>query len=471
MVFSSTVFLFLFLPTFLTLYYISPSKLRNAILFIASLIFYAWEEPIYILIMLFSTIFDYANGLLIEKSKNDLTKRFILILSVIGNLSILCFFKYSDFFIANINFICNTNINLLKLVLPVGISFYTFQTMSYTIDVYQKKVSAQKNIINFAAYVTMFPQLVAGPIVRYKTIAKQLDNRQESVSGFVYGIRRFIIGLFKKVMIANNIGLLWETIIAGNLETLPAVTAWLGAIAFSFQIYFDFSGYSDMAIGLGEMIGFHFLENFDHPYISKSITEFWRRWHISLGTWFKEYIYIPLGGSKKGIAKQIRNLLIVWGITGFWHGASWNFILWGLYFGILLIIEKLFLLKLLEKTKPIIRHLYTLIFVIISWVIFAFEDMTQIAQYLKAMFGINQADVLNTETLYLLSNYILLLIICILLSIEWKKTKIATLFTSKTSATGWVRSCFTMLLFAILFIVSISFLIGDTYNPFLYFRF
>lgn len=471
MVFSSTVFLFLFLPTFLTLYYISPSKLRNAILFIASLIFYAWEEPIYILIMLFSTIFDYANGLLIEKSKKDLTKRFILILSIIGNLSILCFFKYSDFFITNINFVCNTNINLLKLILPVGISFYTFQTMSYTIDVYQKKVSAQKNIINFAAYVTMFPQLVAGPIVRYKTIAKQLDKRQESVSGFVYGIRRFIIGLFKKVMIANNIGLLWETIIAGNLETLPAGTAWLGAIAFSFQIYFDFSGYSDMTIGLGEMIGFHFLENFDNPYISKSITEFWRRWHISLGTWFKEYIYIPLGGSKKGIKKQIRNLLIVWGITGFWHGASWNFILWGLYFGILLIIEKLFLLKLLEKTKPIIRHLYTLIFVIISWVIFVFEDMNQIALYLKAMFGVNQAGVLNTETLYLLSNYIILLIICVLLSIEWKKTKLAVLFTSKTSTVGWVRSCFTMLLFAALFIVSISFLIGDTYNPFLYFRF
>lgn len=468
MVFSSTVFLFLFLPTFLTLYYICPSAFRNTILFIASLIFYAWEEPIYILIMLFSTIFDYANGLLIEKSKKDSTKRFILILSIIGNLSILCFFKYSDFFISNINLVCNTNINLLKLVLPVGISFYTFQTMSYTIDVYQKKVSAQKNIINFAAYVTMFPQLVAGPIVRYKTIAKQLDNRQESVSGFVYGIQRFIIGLFKKVMIANNIGLLWETIIAGNLDTLPAATAWLGAISFSFQIYFDFSGYSDMAIGLGEMIGFHFLENFDHPYISKSITEFWRRWHISLSTWFKEYIYIPLGGSKKGIAKQIRNLLIVWGITGFWHGASWNFILWGLYFGILLIIEKLFLLKFLEKTKPIVRHLYTLFLVIISWVIFAFEDMTQIAQYLKAMFGFNQAGISNAETLYLLSNYILLLIICVLLSIEWKKTKIAALFTSNT---GWVHPCFNIFLFAALFIVSISFLIGDTYNPFLYFRF
>ncbi len=468
MVFSSTVFLFLFLPTFLTIYYICPSKLRNAILFTASLIFYAWEEPIYIFIMLFSTIFDYANGLLIEKSKNNITKRVIVIISVIGNLSILCFFKYSDFFITNINFVCNTNINLLKLVLPVGISFYTFQTMSYTIDVYRKKVSAQKNIINFAAYVTMFPQLVAGPIVRYKTIAKQLNKRQETISGFVYGIRRFIIGLFKKVMIANNIGLLWETIIAGNLDTLPVATAWIGAISFSFQIYFDFSGYSDMAIGLGEMIGFHFLENFDHPYIAKSITEFWRRWHISLSTWFKEYIYIPLGGSRKGMAKQIRNLLIVWGITGFWHGASWNFIFWGLYFGFLLIIEKLFLLKILEKTKPILRHLYTLFFVIISWVIFAFEDMTQIAQYIKAMFGINQAGMFNAETLYLLSNYILLLIICVLLSMEWQKTRLAALLASRAK---WVRSCFTMLLFAALFIVSISFLIGDTYNPFLYFRF
>lgn len=480
MVFSSTVFLFWFLPIFLTVYYICPSKLRNAFLFLASLLFYAWEEPIYILIMLFSTIFDYVNGLLLEKSKSTLKRRVILIVSIIGNLSILGFFKYSDFFITNINFVFHTNMNLLKLALPVGISFYTFQTMSYTIDVYRKKVSAQKNIINFAAYVTMFPQLVAGPIVRYKTIAEQLNKRHESIDRFVYGIQRFIIGLFKKVMIANNIGLLWETITATNLETLPAATAWLGAVSFSFQIYFDFSGYSDMAIGLGEMIGFHFLENFDHPYISKSITEFWRRWHISLSTWFKEYVYIPLGGSRHGIKKQIRNLFIVWGITGFWHGASWNFVLWGLYFGILLIIEKLFLLKFLEKTKPLFKHIYTLFFVVISWVIFAFEDLSQIVHYIKAMFFMNHSGVFNAETLYLFSSYIILLLICVILSVDWKQTKLAAFLTSKSLKESkilkplkikWIRHICSFLFFTTLFIVSISFLIGETYNPFLYFRF
>ena len=345
MVFRSLMFLFVFLPSVLLIYYVCPKKFRNLVLFVSSLVFYAWGEPVYIVIMIFSTVFDYFNGLLIEKyrQKGQLKKtKIVLINSIIINLAILFFFKYTDFFINNINLLLSSNIQTLDLALPIGISFYTFQTMSYTIDVYRGEVKAQKNIISFGAFVVLFPQLVAGPIVRYKTIATQLDERKESQEQFANGVHRFIIGLGKKVLLANNIGLVWEQISSYNIETLSTATAWIGAIAFSFQIYFDFSGYSDMAIGLGKMFGFNFLENFNYPYISKSITEFWRRWHISLGTWFKEYVYFPLGGNRGGKAKQIRNIFIVWGLTGFWHGASWNFVVWGLYFAVLLIFEKCF---------------------------------------------------------------------------------------------------------------------------------
>lgn len=305
-----------------------------------------------------------------------------LLISLIVNIGMLSFFKYGDFFISNVNSLLNLEITLLKVALPIGISFYTFQTMSYTIDVYRREVDVQMNMISFATYVTLFPQLIAGPIVRYKTVAEEIDNRKESISMVSEGIKRFIIGLGKKVLLANNIGLLWEAVKAIDTATLPMLTAILGILAFSFQIYFDFSGYSDMAIGLGKIFGFNFLENFNYPYMSRSITEFWRRWHISLGTWFKEYVYIPLGGNREGMIKTLRNIVIVWMLTGIWHGASWNFLLWGLYFGLILIIEKLFLLKNLDKIPSIFRRIYTLFLVVISWVIFSFEDISDMLLYI-----------------------------------------------------------------------------------------
>lgn len=467
MVFSSLTFLFVFLPIILIVYYSSPRKIRNAILFIGSLVFYAWGEPVYITIMLFSTVFDYINGLLIRKYKEteQIKKaRIILINSIIVNLGILCFFKYSNFFIENVNNIFNLDIHLLSIVLPIGISFYTFQTMSYTIDVYLEKVEAQKNIIDFGSYVTFFPQLVAGPIIKYRDINTQLKNRKETIDDFSYGITRLCIGLFKKVILANNIGILWNQIIGGTISEIPVLTAWFGAICFSFQIYFDFSGYSDMAIGLGRMFGFHFPENFEHPYTSKSITEFWRRWHISLGTWFKEYVYIPLGGSRKGKKKLVRNLLIVWILTGLWHGASWNFVLWGLYFGILLIIEKLILTKYLEKLPSIVRHIYTMFFVVISWVIFAFEDITNVFLYLKAMFGINRVGLLNNELLYLFQTHWILIVICIIASTTVIRR--INIIKDKNYYPA-IKNIACLIMFGI----SICFLIGSTYNPFLYFRF
>lgn len=469
MIFSSLTFLFVFLPIILVIYFFSPKKIRNLILFIGSLVFYAWGEPIYITIMLFSTVFDYVNGLLIEKykiEKSNSKAKMILINSIVINLGILCFFKYSNFFIENINNIFNFNMNLLNIALPIGISFYTFQTMSYTIDVYTGTVNVQKNIIDFGTYVTFFPQLVAGPIVKYRDIEKQLKQRNESLQDFEYGSKRLILGLFKKVILANNIGVLWNQISTAPINNLSILDAWLGAICFTFQIYFDFSGYSDMAIGLGKMFGFHFPENFDYPYEAKSITEFWRKWHISLSSWFKEYVYIPLGGSRNGTRKLIRNILIVWILTGFWHGANWNFILWGLYFGILLIIEKIFLKKSLEKLPKIICHIYTMFFVIISWVIFAFEDILQVAQYLKVMFGIGTAQIINKEFMYLISTHCILIIVCM-----FSCTSIMKKVYIKIRKNENKFIILENIGYMLMFFVSICFLIGSTYNPFLYFRF
>ena len=388
MVFSSNIFIFFFLPAAILCYYAVPSKFKNAVLLIFSLVFYSWGEPVYILIMLFSTVFDYANGLLIQKfqtaNRNNFAKA-VLCLSVIGNLSVLCFFKYSSFLVDNINNLLGLSLAVPSVSLPVGISFYTFQTMSYTIDVYRKQANAQKNIVDFGAFVTMFPQLVAGPIVQYKDIEQQLKKCSFSKERFLYGISRFIQGLSKKVLLANNIGILWEQISASHKNSLA--TAWLGAAAFAFQIYFDFSGYSDMAIGLGEMFGFTFRENFDRPYASKSITEFWRRWHISLGSWFREYVYIPLGGNRRGNVRQIFNILTVWFLTGLWHGASWNFAVWGAYFGIILLVEKFFLLKHLKKLPAFFSRFYCLFTVTVRWVIFSFDNLSDGISYLVSMFG------------------------------------------------------------------------------------
>lgn len=454
MVFSSILFIFYFLPLTLLLYYAGPSRLRNLVLLVMSLAFYSWGEPVYVSIMLFSTIFDYGNGLAIEKCLSSGRKRAaraVLLLSVAGNLGILGFFKYSNFFIEIINAAGGTDFPLLELSLPIGISFYTFQTMSYTIDVYLGQARAQKNLVQFGAYVAMFPQLVAGPIVKYKDISGQLADRNVTAERFSYGISRFITGLSKKVLLANNIGMVWEQISGGNLAVLSAAEAWIGAAAFSFQIYFDFSGYSDMAIGLGELFGFHFQENFNHPYRSKSMTEFWRRWHISLGTWFREYVYIPLGGSRKGMKRQLLNLLIVWCLTGLWHGASWNFLVWGLYFGVFLTAEKLFLLRRLEALPGWVSHAYCLIFVAVSWVIFAFDSMADVCTYVKSMFGLGSGGWIGEAALYYGETWGVFFVVCALCSLGIFKMKRAFL--------------------PVLFAASICFLAGGTYNPFLYFRF
>lgn len=468
MVFSSLLFLTIFLPLTIFIYYISPKFLRNTILFAVSLIFYAWGEPIYVSIMIFSTVVDYVHGLLVEKYRDrpKVARRFV-ISSMIINLSLLGFFKYSDFFISNINSLFGSNIPLLQLALPIGISFYTFQTMSYTIDVYRGDAKAQRNIISFGAYVALFPQLIAGPIVRYKTIADQLDHRHENVDSFAQGVDRFVIGLGKKILLANNIGLLWNEISSKAFGDLTVVAAWLGIIAFTFQIYFDFSGYSDMAIGLGKMFGFTFLENFNYPYISKSITEFWRRWHMSLGTWFREYVYIPLGGNRVGKVKFYRNIFIVWFLTGFWHGANWNFIFWGLYFAVILVVEKTFLLKYLEKGHNIIAHIYTMFLVIIGWVLFSFDNLSNLGNYLKAMFGIGGIQFINSEAIYYLYTNLALFIILIIASTPLLKN-VSEKIKNKNEKIYYVLKNIVIVL---IIVVSFAYLVDATYNPFLYFRF
>ena len=468
MVFSSIFFLFYFLPTILLIYYIVPRKFKNTVLFIASLIFYGWGEPIYITIMIFSTVVDYTHGILIERYRDHRLKaKLILLSSIIINLSLLCFFKYADFFIQNINIVLNTNFDYFNLPLPIGISFYTFQTMSYTIDIYLNKSPVQKNIISFGAYVALFPQLIAGPIVQYNTIADQLDNRKENTTQFTQGIERFVIGLGKKVLLANNIGMLWDEIQGLQMSDMTVFTAWLGIIAFSFQIYFDFSGYSDMAIGLGKMFGFDFLENFNYPYISQSITEFWRRWHISLGAWFRDYVYIPLGGNRVGVLKLFRNIGIVWFLTGFWHGASWNFILWGIYFGVIIGLEKGFILNILDRVHPIIRHIYALVLILFGWVLFSFEDIGSGLQYFKIMSGFKDLALYDQRFLYYFTSYGFVLILLVLCSTPILKTVLGML-KKKYEKLETILFSLSLLL---IMIFSIAYLVDSTYNPFLYFRF
>ena len=467
LVFSSLSFLFWFLPIFLGVYFITPKKVKNFILFIFSLIFYAWGEPIYICLMLFSTVFDYINGLLIERfGLNTKGSKVVLIIAMIGNLGLLGVFKYFDFFMGSLNNVFGLSLPFLNVALPIGISFYTFQTMSYTIDVYRGVVPAQHNIITFGSYVTMFPQLIAGPIVQYKTVERELNSRSVGLEDVYIGVRRFLIGFVKKVFLANNIGFLWSEIL-GSYSNLSSLTLILGLICFAFQIYFDFSGYSDMAIGLGRMLGFKFLENFNYPYISKSITEFWNRWHISLSSWFKEYVYIPLGGNRKGLKRQIINISIVWLLTGFWHGASWNYVLWGIYYGILLIIEKCFLLKILKDKPSWISHLYTLFFVVIGWGLFAIEDFNILINYFENIV-INPNGFIRSDIFYYLKNYTLLIVICIISSVNWGKMLYEKIKESKYSK---IVIVIVDILLIICFILSLAMLVSSTYNPFLYFRF
>lgn len=479
MVFSSLLFLCAFLPVVLMLYLICPGKLRNLLLFVTSLFFYAWGEPKYILILLFSTVFDYVNGRLIayfDTAQKKKAKKIVLVVSIVGNLLILFTFKYLDLMIQTVNVLTSSSIDLLHLVLPIGISFYTFQTMSYTIDVYRGEVMAQHNIISFGMYVSMFPQLIAGPIVRYRQIENQMNDRHVTSQAWVEGMQRFLIGLGKKVLLANQIGTLWDEISGAGSMTMAG--AWLGAFAYTFQIYFDFSGYSDMAIGLGKLFGFSFPENFDHPYESKNITEFWRRWHMTLGAWFREYVYIPLGGNRLGLPRQAINLFVVWFLTGFWHGASWNFALWGIYFFVLLCIEKLFLLKEMERWPKILQHLYGKFFIVVGWVIFANEDFSKMGRQLRAMFGMSGA-LYDQTAIYQWSTYAgLLLILCIasvrLPAYLMKKIRRYLLRTETEFAVKKGKKveafCYGVYTIIVL-LLSMSMLVSGSYNPFLYFRF
>ena len=458
MVFSSILFIFRFLPIAMGIYFLTPKKLKNLSLLILSLIFYSWGEPRYFLLMIASIFVDYFISINIEKNnKNKKIKILLLAISIIFNVGILFFFKYINFFIENINSIFNMSLNNVKITLPLGISFYTFQTMSYTIDVFLGKVKAEKNIINFGAFVCLFPQLIAGPIVKYIDISKELKNRDINLDEIQEGIRLFILGLGSKVLIANNIGSLWNEVEIMGFNNISTILAWMGIIAFSLQIYFDFNGYSLMAIGLGKILGFNFPNNFNYPYESRSITEFWRRWHITLGQWFKQYVYIPLGGNRLGRARTYFNLFIVWFLTGLWHGASYNFILWGLYFFILICIEKNGLLNLLNKHK-LISHIYTIFFILVGWVLFAVIDLNQIINFFKKMFIFNAGN----EWIYYLRNYIITYTIAIIFSTSFLK-KIYNKFVKSNIVD-------TIILITI-FLLSIAYLVDSSYNPFLYFRF
>jgi alginate O-acetyltransferase complex protein AlgI len=468
MVFSSLTFLFYFLPAVLILYFFAPKALRNFVLFITSLVFYAWGEPVYIVLMLFSTVVDYTFGWMAEACRGTKKAKLALIASVVINLALLCVFKYSDFIVFNLNALLGTGIPAPGLPLPIGISFYTFQTMSYTIDVYRGDAKAQKNIISFGAYVTLFPQLIAGPIVRFSTIAEQLEERHETPDLFSDGVRRFVAGLAKKVLLANSVGAVWDQFSALPSSGISVLGAWLGIIAFSFQIYFDFSGYSDMAIGLGKMLGFNFLENFDYPYISTSVTEFWRRWHISLGTWFREYVYIPLGGNRKGLFRQLANIAVVWLLTGIWHGASWNFAIWGIYYCALLILEKVFLLRILQKAPAAIGRAYTLFCVVTGWTIFAFDDFKEGLVYLGRMFGAGGIPLVDNRAIYGLFSNMLLLVILIIASTPLPGKLYAKAMGRLSAIPATAIWCCAI---AGLFLASVAWLVDSSYNPFLYFRF
>ena len=472
MVFSSLLFLFRFLPLVLLLYFAAPRRLRNLVLLLVSLVFYAWGEPVYVILMIVSILISWTGGLMVDRFLRLGRRRnakIALGISVAAGLSLLAFFKYSDFVLRTINELSHSEIPLLSLALPIGISFYTFQTISYVIDVYRGSASVQKNIISYGAYVTMFPQLIAGPIVQYKTIDKQLRERRESSDEFALGVMRFICGLGKKVLLANNAGLLWDQIRVMDPGTLPVLTAWIGIAAFTFQIYFDFSGYSDMAIGLGHMFGFRFLENFEHPYESKSASEFWRRWHISLGTWFREYVYIPLGGSRGGTAVLIRSTLAVWLLTGIWHGADWNFMIWGVYYGVILLLEKLVYGKWLQKLPGFVQHVYCMLIVMVGWFIFSFNEIVGGIGYLGAMFG-GGGSFLNNGSIYqLYSNGIMLIILilgCTSLPLKLAE-RLMGRFGENDIAPVIVRGVYIVAVF----IASIAYLVSASYNPFLYFRF
>lgn len=468
MLFSSIVFLFTFLPAVMLLYYLLPVRFRNVILLLASLVFYAWGEPVYLFLMLLSILFNYFSGLDIARNLQDkrAAKR-SLVFNLIINLAVLGFFKYEGFVLDTLNGILPVHISYHALPLPIGISFYTFQILSYIIDVYRGNVKVQTNLPNFALYVTMFPQLIAGPIVQYADVDEQLASREVSWTKFGEGSMYFIRGLAKKVLLANTSGMIFTEVSGLAKGNIAVVTAWLGAFAYMFQIYFDFSGYSDMAIGLGKMFGFEFNMNFNYPYVSKSITEFWRRWHISLSSWFRDYVYIPLGGNRVSKIKHIRNLLIVWFLTGLWHGAAWNFVAWGLYYGVILIIEKYFLSPVLDRLPDVVRHIYSIVLVVIGWVLFFSSSFGQAADYIRVMFGAGAHGFADRESMYLLTSNLILWLILIFGSTPLVHFRYEHMLRSKK----WNTTIINSVVYAALFIVCIAYLVTETYNPFLYFRF
>lgn len=469
MVFSSLVFMFAYLPITLLAYYLVPRQGRNIFLFIVNLIFYGWGEPKLVLLMVFNIFFNYIGGWLVDKYRADAKKKkLFLILTCVLDIGILAVFKYTGMITETLNMLPFLNIPELQISLPIGISFYTFQTMSYVIDVYRDDAPVSKNFINFGTYVALFPQLIAGPIVRYRDVAEQLVNRRETLEMFTRGVKLFMVGLAKKVIIANTMGTLTKNIFATTDEN-GVVGTWVGMIAYTFQIYFDFSGYSDMACGLGNMMGFEFLKNFNYPYIAKSITDFWRRWHISLSTWFKEYVYIPLGGNRKGVKRQILNLLIVWGLTGLWHGAAYNFVLWGLYYGLLLILEKFVLKKFLDRLPSFVQHIYTLFIIIIGWGLFYFTDVGQLGEFMVDLFNFGNGICGDQAFNLIMSNLPMLIIAAV------ASTPLATMLYTRFEHTRFEHTRFmwipeTLYCMGVL-AVSTASLVNQSYNPFLYFRF
>lgn len=479
MLFSSTTFLFIFLPVVLLIYFICPRRIRNLVLLVGSLIFYAWGEIRYLLVMLVTILVNYILALVCSRCKERQQERgakAAVIGTVVFSIGMLAFFKYSNFILENVNHTIGAmgdfQLSLLNIALPLGISFYTFQTLSYTIDVYRGEVKPQKNILTLATYVCLFPQLIAGPIVRYQTVADELEHRRESVTQFGEGVRRFVVGLGKKVLLANTAGSVFELIQGMGDSQVTVALYWMASIAYTFQIYFDFSGYSDMAIGLGKMFGFQFLENFNYPYTSRSITEFWRRWHISLSSWFRDYIYIPLGGSKKGKVRTYRNIFIVWLLTGIWHGAAWNFVIWGLYFFVILMIEKIVLLRLQDRIPKMLQHIYALFFINLSWVIFAHDSIGELGLVFKRMFGFGGIPFWNSSTTYYVLAYLVLFLIMAAASTPVMSRLIGRWKEKLSERTASVLGITAELVGIVLvFLLVTSSLASDAFNPFLYFRF
>lgn len=467
MVFSSITFLFYFLPILVLLYFIAPTKLKNLVMILGSFVFYAWGEIRFIPVMLALSVEDYVCGRFMEKYRErKKLRRLFMLVSVCSNLGVLIYFKYTVFFAESFCTVFMLDDPALNIILPIGVSFNTFQSISYAIDVYRGTTSCEKSYYNYLAYTTLFPQIIAGPIVRYVTVENDLDERKITLDGFSVGMKRFIVGLAKKVLIANSVGFLWSSISAETVGGMSVLTYWMGAAAYTFQIYFDFSGYSDMAIGLARVFGFTFDENFNFPYISKSITEFWRRWHITLGAWFRDYVYIPLGGNRCRIPRHLFNLAVVWALTGFWHGASWNFVLWGLYFAAILIVEKYFIADVLARVPAFVGHLYTMLLVTISWIIFYFEDVSAIGSYLGGMFGLNSVPAVNGQGVYYLLSYGL-----IFLGAGYFCTPHCKELVRRFSGEGAVFSVSTAVGYTALFLLCVAYLVNSTYNPFLYFRF